>query len=130
MPIPVSQISMRNLPWRRRHPTSTLPRWVYFSAFESDCGAFARADADRSELTVRRDPAQREAGRLRVIVNSTSTAEQLVDWDATRSSSGAYFNLVDVEQRIQHSRHGAQSFVDALTSFWAFSPTTFLANKP
>ena len=59
---------IRNLPCRW-HPTRSLPRWGYFSASRSDCGAFARADADRSELTARRGPSAAR-GRPRARENS------------------------------------------------------------
>ena len=42
----------------------------------------------------------------------------------------ANFDLVDVEQRIQHARHRAQRFVDLADQLPHFSSTTRLANKP
>src|SRR6202035_1016453 len=75
MPIPVSQISMRKLPCRQRHPTSTLALWVYFSAFRNQV-----ADHLLEETTIASNGqcagnyTQREAGRLRVVCQLVAQA--------------------------------------------------------
>ena len=68
MPMPVSQTSMLSIRPRRRQPSSTLPRLVYFSAFESRLRIIcsSRRGSLRIESAAR-DHTQGEALRLRVI---------------------------------------------------------------
>jgi hypothetical protein len=58
---------------------------------------------------------QREARRLRVVCQLVpEVIKQLVHREVGFFRLyGSRFNLVDVQQGIQHSRHGAQSFVDS-----------------
>ena len=58
------------------------------------------------------------------------TVEQLIHRDVDDFGlNGAHFNLVDVEQRIQHPRHGAQSFVDAPDQFLGLLPDHLLGQQ-
>ena len=75
--------------------------------------------------------AQREARRLRVIGQFVPEAvEQLVHGEVgCFGLNGAHFDLIDVEQRIQHSRHGAQSFVDAADQLLGLLPDHLLGQQ-
>ena len=43
--------------------------------------------------------------------------------------NGAHFDLIDVEQRIQHARHGAQSFIDAPDQLLRLLPDHLLGQQ-
>ena len=62
MPMPVSQISMLSIPWRRRQPSRTLPRLVYFKCVRKQIADHlleqARIAVDRKAA---RDHAQGQA---------------------------------------------------------------------
>ena len=62
-----------------------------------------------------RDDAEAQAGCLRVVGQFLPEAvKQVVHREvADFGLNGADFDLVDVEQRVQHARHGAQSVIDA-----------------
>ena len=106
----------------------------YISArSRSDCGSFARADADRSELTVRRGPCAargRPPARDKSILPSGgrtahSRGQSAISGLTAPTSiwlmSSSVFSIPVMAPK-------ASSMPP--TSFWAFSPTTFLANKP
>ena len=67
-----------------------------------------------NELRAGQD-AQREARRLRVVGQLLPEAvEQIIHRDVGDFGlNGAHLDLIDVEQRVQHAGHRAQSFVDA-----------------
>ncbi len=115
MPIPVSQISMLSFPSRRRQPSSTLPRLVYFTALESRLRIIC--SSRRGSLwTERPHGTTRSARRLACCVIGEFVPqpdEQIVDRETDEvGADGARLDLVDVEQRVQHARHRGQRFVE------------------
>ena len=99
-------------PRRRRQPSSTLPRLVYFSAFESRLRIIC--SSRRGSLSIERPHGTTRRARLlrlRVVGELVpQPVKQIVDRETDHFGvNGARFDLVDVEQRVQHARHGAQA---------------------
>src|ERR1700744_682824 len=114
MPIPVSQISILSIPWRRRQPSRTLPRLVYFNALESRLRIIC--SSRRGSLRTQRlhESKQPKPLCLRVIGELVPQPfKQIVDWEVDYfGADSAGLDLVYIEQRVQHARHGAQGLVE------------------
>ena len=132
MPIPVSQISMRDFALPRTAPDQHL---AAMSIFERVRDQIADHLLEQTPIALNGqragDHAQREAGRLRMIGQFIPQAiKQFIHADRDDFGlNGAHFNLVDVEERIQHPGHGVQSFVDASDQFLRLRPDHILGEQ-
>ena len=110
-----------------------MPRLVYFNAFDKQVADHL---LEQTRIAVyrkaARDHAQGKPLCLRVIGELIpQPVKQIVDRETDHFGvDGAGLDLVDVEQRVQHARHGAQRLVEPCDQLLCSLPLDGLRQQP
>ena len=113
--MPVSQTSIRSLSPRRRQPSRILPCEVYFTAVPQEIADHLFEQARIApDMEAASDHAPAEFPGRHVIAEFGSEAiEQRIDRkDHDLRIDDPGFELIDVEQRVQHARHDLKRLVE------------------